>query len=153
MTCNFAIRPQSRSVSWVKIQSSMLRDYTVLYHNYRPSTHTSMTLSWDDCSTSSTFTSCLSSMSMDITSAGPRYCGSFYTQYRLNLAVNCFDFQTASVRIFDCFLGMKLVLRCFPLVFRFFAECRAQWRNPSVYSGAILRIKTGRSSLLPTGLE
>lgn len=59
-------------------QFSMLYNYTVLYHNLRPSTHTSMTLWWDDCLTSSTSTSCPSSMWMDIISAGPRYCRSLH---------------------------------------------------------------------------
>lgn len=40
----------------------------------RPSAHSSTTLWWDACSTSSTSISCPSSMWMDTTSAGPPYC-------------------------------------------------------------------------------
>lgn len=45
----------------------------LLNHNFRPSAPTSRTLGWDACLISSASTSCLSSMWMDIISAGPRY--------------------------------------------------------------------------------
>lgn len=61
------------------LQLSMFYNYTglTLYYYYRLSAHTNMTLWWQDYWTSSTSTSCLSLMWMDIVSAGLRYCRFF----------------------------------------------------------------------------
>lgn len=76
---SWAISATRRGCKYMPLQLSMFYNYTglTLYYYYRLSTHTNMTLWWQDYWTSSTSTSCLSLMWMAIVSAGLRYCRLF----------------------------------------------------------------------------
>lgn len=120
---------------------SMLCNYNVLYYNLRPSTHTSMTLWWDDSLTSSTSTSCLSSTWMDIISAGRRYCLSACTiSYCRWLSFS--NSMSQKFWLFSLREG------------RFYRRIQGPIEKPLYFipEQILFRIKTGDTSLLPRNM-